>query len=81
MSYPETLLPKQSYPILLNEDIADCALVRETPIDVYPILNKKGYTPDDIVRTSSHQILLCGRSLSYRSSYMDITMSATPVSG
>ncbi|GHV81117.1 hypothetical protein AGMMS49944_29080 [Spirochaetia bacterium] len=50
MPYPEILLPKRSYPILSNEDIADCALVRETPIDLYPILSKRGYTPDDIVR-------------------------------
>jgi hypothetical protein len=44
------LLPKRAYPSLSNEEIADCALVRETLIDLYPILNKRGYTPDDIVR-------------------------------
>jgi hypothetical protein len=50
MAYPEILLPKRSYPILSNEDIMDCALVRETLIDLYPILDKRGYTPDDIVQ-------------------------------
>jgi hypothetical protein len=48
--YPEILLPKQSYSILSNAEIGDSALVRETLIDLYPILNKRGYTPDDIVR-------------------------------
>jgi hypothetical protein len=36
--------------MLSNGEIADCALVRETRIDLYPILNRRGYTPDDIVR-------------------------------
>jgi hypothetical protein len=48
--YPEILLPKRSYPILSNEEIGDCSLVRETLIDLYPILDKRGYTPDDILR-------------------------------
>jgi hypothetical protein len=44
------LLPKQSYPILTNEDIADCSLIRETTIDLYVVLEKPGYSPDDILR-------------------------------
>jgi hypothetical protein len=48
--YPEALLPKPAYPILANEDIVDCTLVRETMIDLYVLLDKKGYTPDDILR-------------------------------
>jgi hypothetical protein len=48
--YPENLLPKQSYPILTNEDIADCSLIRETTIDLYVVLEKPGYSPDDILR-------------------------------
>jgi hypothetical protein len=50
MPYHETLLPKRSYPLLSNGEIVDCALVRETLIDLYPILTKRGYAPDDIVR-------------------------------
>jgi hypothetical protein len=48
--YPEILLPKRSYPILSNEEIGDCSLVRETSSDLYPILDRRGYTPDDILR-------------------------------
>jgi hypothetical protein len=48
--YPESLLPKQSYPILPNEDITDCSLIRETITDLYVFLEKPGYSPDDILR-------------------------------
>lgn len=48
--YPETLLPKSNYPMLTNEEVSACALVRETITDVYPFLSKNGYSPDDIVR-------------------------------
>jgi hypothetical protein len=47
--YPQVLLPQQSYPTLENEDIKDNAFVRETKIDVYPLLSKTGYEPDDIL--------------------------------
>jgi len=47
--YPEILLPRQAYPILENEDIADNALVRETTIDVYSFLAKSSYEPDDFL--------------------------------
>jgi hypothetical protein len=47
--YPEILLPRQTYPILGNEDIKDNTLVRETMINVYPFLEKAGYEPDDIL--------------------------------
>jgi hypothetical protein len=47
--YPEVLLPRQTYPILENEDIKDNALVRETAVDVYQFLAKHGYEPDDIL--------------------------------
>jgi hypothetical protein len=48
--YPKILLPRKFYPFLSNEEISGSSLVRETVIDLYPILNKRGYTPDDIVR-------------------------------
>jgi hypothetical protein len=48
--YPEILLPKLTYPILGNKDIADCVLVRETTANVYSFLEKKGYTVDDILQ-------------------------------
>ncbi|GHU46897.1 hypothetical protein FACS1894200_01400 [Spirochaetia bacterium] len=48
--YPEALLPKPDYPRLANGDIADCALVRETMVDLYGILGKRGCTPDDVLR-------------------------------
>jgi hypothetical protein len=47
--YPEILLPRQTYPVLENKEIRDNALVRETIINVYPFLEKKGYEPDDIL--------------------------------
>jgi len=47
--YPEILLPRQTYPILKNEEIKDNALVRETTVDVYQFLTKPGYEPDDIL--------------------------------
>ena len=49
MLYPTILLPRQTYPILENQDIRDNTLVRETMIDVYPFLEKAGYEPDDIL--------------------------------
>ena len=49
MYYPEILLPRKSYPILGNEDVKEYALVRETIIDVYELLDKSGYEPDDIL--------------------------------
>jgi len=49
MCYPEILLPRQTYPILENEDIEDNALVRETKMDMYPFLAKPGLEPDDIL--------------------------------
>jgi hypothetical protein len=48
--YPKILLPRKFYPRLPNEDLAGNSLVRETVIDLYPILNKRGYAPDDVVR-------------------------------
>jgi hypothetical protein len=47
--YPKILLPRQTYPILKNEDVRDNALVRETKVDVYQFLTKPGYEPDDIL--------------------------------
>jgi hypothetical protein len=47
--YPASLLPKKTYPILANEKILNNALVRETTTDLYLLLGKKGYTPDDIL--------------------------------
>jgi hypothetical protein len=47
--YPEVLLPRQSYPILENEEVSDNALVRETTVNVYYFLSKTGYEPDDIL--------------------------------
>ena len=49
LCYPEILLPRQTYPVLENEDIKDNALVRETVADIYPFLEKTGYEPDDVV--------------------------------
>ena len=49
MYYPEILLPRQSYPILENEDVKNYSLVRETMTDVYQFLNKAEYEPDDIL--------------------------------
>jgi hypothetical protein len=47
--YPVSLLPHKAYPFLANEEIAHNALVRETTADLYVLLGKKGYTPDDIL--------------------------------
>ena len=47
--YPEILLPKPSYPLLENKEVSPCALVRETLVDVYALLVKPGYEPDDIL--------------------------------
>jgi hypothetical protein len=47
--YPEILLPRQTYPILKNDDVKNNALVRETIADVYQFLTKPGYEPDDIL--------------------------------
>ena len=47
--YPDILLPKQAYPMLKNEDVRDNALVRETTANVYHLLAKTGYEPDDIL--------------------------------
>jgi hypothetical protein len=49
-TYPKILLSHKPYPFLSNEEISGSSLVRETVIDLYPILNKRGYAPDDIVR-------------------------------
>jgi hypothetical protein len=50
MRYPEVLLPKRTDCILANKEITNCAFIRETLIDLYPILTRRGYTPDDIIR-------------------------------
>jgi hypothetical protein len=34
---------------LENKEVLSCALVRETPVDVYAFLSKPGYQPDDIL--------------------------------
>lgn len=47
--YPEILLPKKPYPLLSNDEIAPNALVRETTVNIYPFLEKKGYAPDDLL--------------------------------
>jgi hypothetical protein len=47
--YPASLLPPRTYHILANEEILNNALVRETTTNLYLILGKKGYTPDDIL--------------------------------
>jgi hypothetical protein len=47
--YPEILLPKSSYPLFENSEILFCALVRETPVDVYAFLAKQGYELDDVL--------------------------------
>jgi len=49
MSYPEILLPRQTYPTLANEDIKNNALMRETIIDVYQFLARTEYELDDIM--------------------------------
>jgi len=48
--YPEILLPRKSYPVLSGGEIASCAFVRETAIDLYPILRRNGFAPEDVVR-------------------------------
>ena len=47
--YPRILLPRGDYPVLENGDIKDNALVRETTIDLYQLLEKPGYELDDIL--------------------------------
>jgi hypothetical protein len=47
--YPVSLIPRKAYPILANEEISNNALVRETTINLYLLLGKKGYTPDNIL--------------------------------
>jgi len=47
--YPKILLPRRDYPVLENGDIKDNALVRETTIDLYQLLEKPGYELDDIL--------------------------------
>jgi len=47
--YPEILLPRQTYPILKNNDVKNNALVRETMVNVYQFLTKPGYETDDIL--------------------------------
>ena len=47
--YPNILLPQKTYPILINDDIKDNTLVRETMIDLYPFLEKADCELDDIL--------------------------------
>jgi hypothetical protein len=47
--YPASLLPQKAYPVLANAEIVDNALVRETTANLYLLLGKKGYAPDDIL--------------------------------
>ena len=47
--YPETLLPRQSYPVLSGDDVLNFYFVRETLEDIYDFL-EQGYTEKDIVR-------------------------------
>jgi hypothetical protein len=47
--YPASLLPPKAHRILANEEVSNNALVRETTTNLYLILGKKGYTPDDIL--------------------------------
>jgi hypothetical protein len=47
--YPSILLPQKSYLLLANGEISNNALIRETTTDLYLLLGKKGYTPDDIL--------------------------------
>jgi hypothetical protein len=47
--YPSILLPQKAYPLLVNREILNNALIRETTTDLYLLLEKKGYTPDDIL--------------------------------
>jgi hypothetical protein len=47
--YPSSLLPQKAYPLLANEEISNNALIRETTTNLYFLLEKKGYTPDDIL--------------------------------
>ena len=49
LTYPASLLPQKTYPILTNDEVASNALVRETTTDLYAFLGKEGYTPDDIL--------------------------------
>jgi hypothetical protein len=47
--YPAPLLPQKTYRLLTNGEISNNALVRETTVNLYLLLGKKGYTPDDIL--------------------------------
>jgi hypothetical protein len=47
--YPSSLLPQKAYPLLANEEISNNALIRETTTNLYLLLGKQGYTPDDIL--------------------------------
>jgi hypothetical protein len=47
--YPASLLPQKVYPILANGEISNNALIRETTTNLYLLLDKKGYRPDDIL--------------------------------
>jgi hypothetical protein len=47
--YPPILLPEKAYPLLANGEISNNTLIRETTTDLYLLLGKKGYTPDDIL--------------------------------
>jgi hypothetical protein len=47
--YPSILLPQKAYPLLANGEISNNALIRETTTNLYLLLGKKGYTPDDIL--------------------------------
>ena len=48
-SYPKILLPRKTFPVLENEEVKGNAFVRETIMDVYQLLAKTGYEPDDIL--------------------------------
>jgi hypothetical protein len=47
--YPVSLLPQKAYPFLANEEILNNALVRETTVNLYLLLGKKGYALEDIL--------------------------------
>jgi hypothetical protein len=47
--YPVSLIPRKAYPIFVNEEISNNALIREMTTNRYLLLGKKGYTPDDIL--------------------------------
>jgi hypothetical protein len=49
-TYPATLLPHKSYPILSGDDVLGYYFIRETKMDIYKFLEEKNYTRDDIIR-------------------------------